>query len=74
MGIERTKLRDELRKTYPEGTKVKLLSMDDPQAPPSGTIGTVTCVDDAATIHVNWETGSSLGLIVGEDSFEIVKE
>lgn len=65
---------NKLRETYPEGTKVKLISMDDQQAPLPGTIGTVRFVDDAGTIHVSWETGSSLGLIPGEDSFEVVKE
>ena len=43
------------------------------QAPPSGTIGTVTCVDDIGTIHMMWNNGSSLGL-VPDDEFVIVKE
>lgn len=37
-----------LRKYYPRGTKVKLLAMDDPQAPPVGTLGEILGVDDAA--------------------------
>lgn len=63
-----------LREKFPAGTKVKLLHMDDIQAPPSGTIGTVEFVDDAGQIHVVWETGSSLALILGEDSFEVLKQ
>lgn len=43
--------------------------MDDPFAPPSGTIGTVTWVDDIGQIHVKWENGSSLALNVKLDSF-----
>lgn len=62
-----------LRELYPAGTRIKLLKMDDIQAPPAGTEGTVTFVDDAGTIHMKWNTGSSLGLISGEDEFEVVK-
>ena len=62
-----------LRKLYPAGTRIRLLKMDDIQAPPAGTEGTVTFIDDAGTIHMRWDTGSSLGLISGEDEFEVVK-
>ena len=48
--------------------------MNDPQSPPVGTIGEVMYVDDICTIHVKWETGSSLGLVHGEDLFSVVKE
>ena len=63
-----------LRKYYPRGTKVKLLAMDDPQAPPVGTLGEILGVDDAAQLLVRWETGSSLSLIPGVDSFRIVQK
>ena len=47
--------------------------MDDPYHPvPAGTIGIVDHVDDAGTIHMIWENGSSLGLIEGEDKFEVL--
>lgn len=62
-----------LRELYPAGTRIRLLKMDDIQAPPAGTEGTVTFVDDAGTIHMRWNTGSSLGLISGEDEFEVLK-
>ena len=52
--------------------KVRLISMDDMQAVPPGTIGEVFGVDDAGSILVRWETGSHLSLIPGEDCFEIV--
>ena len=58
-----------LRKMYPEGTAVKLISMDDKHAPPAGTLGLVTHVDDIGQLHVNWQNGSSLALIPGVDSF-----
>ena len=56
-----------LKESFPRGCRVELLRMDDPQAPPIGTRGTVIGVDDIGTIHVNWDTGSSLGVAYGED-------
>ena len=56
-----------LRERFPRGTRVELVQMDDPQAPPVGTKGTVSGVDDIGTIHVNWDCGSSLGVAYGED-------
>lgn len=41
---------------------------------PPGTKGTVTYVDDMGQIGVNWDTGSSLALVPGEDSFSKVPE
>lgn len=37
---------ERLRKRYPEGCRVKLIQMDDIQAPSAGTCGTVSYVDD----------------------------
>ena len=54
---------------YPAGTRVELLHMDDPQAPPAGTRGTVTGVDDIGSIMVNWDNGSGLNVIYGVDLF-----
>ena len=59
---------DGVRRQYPVGTRVELVSMDDPQAPPPGARGTVIAVDDIGTIHVAWETGSSLGVAYGADA------
>lgn len=64
---------ERLRRMYPSGVKVELLEMDDPQAPPTGTLGEVIAVDDAGQIIVRWQTGSSLSLIPGVDSFRIVR-
>ena len=63
-----------LRERYPHGTKVELLGMDDPQAPPTGTRGEVLGVDDAGQLLIRWETGSSLSLIPDVDSFRIVQK
>lgn len=58
---------EEVKKEFPKGTRVVLVKMDDPQAPPVGTGGTVLYVDDTATVHVSWDNGSSLGAVYGED-------
>jgi len=56
-----------LREQYPAGTRVVLDRMDDPQAPPIGTCGTVRGVDDVGSIMVAWDNGSSLSVVWGED-------
>ena len=56
-----------VRKRYPKGTRVVLVQMDDPQAPPKGTKGTVTGVDDTGSIMVNWDNGSGLNVVYGVD-------
>ncbi len=56
-----------LRKQYPSGCTIELVSMDDEQAVPKGTKGTVVHVDDIGTIHTAWETGSTLGVVPGVD-------
>ena len=58
-----------LRGNFPRGCRVELTSMDDPQAPPIGTEGAVIGVDDLGTVHVNWDNGSTLGVIYMVDGF-----
>lgn len=57
-----------IRKRYPVGSRVDLVSMDDIQAPPIGTKGTVRGVDDIGSIMISWDNGSSLSVVYGEDS------
>ncbi len=59
---------ERIRRQFPVGCRVELLHMDDVQAPPIGTKGTVTGVDDTASILVNWDNGSGLNVVYGEDS------
>ena len=56
-----------LREEYPQCTRVELLQMDDIQAPPIGTKGTVYGVDDTGSLLVHWDNGSGLSVIYGED-------
>lgn len=70
MSFSPSEIADQVKAEYPAGTRVKLLRMDDVQAPPIGTLGTVVCVDDIATIHVKWDNGSGLGVAYGVDAVE----
>ena len=57
-----------VRKMYPKGTRVELVQMDDPYSHlRPGDKGTVQFVDDTATIFVDWDSGSGLGVVYGVD-------
>lgn len=60
---------ERIRQSYPIGTRVRLIHMNDPysQKPNPGDEGTVDHVDDTGTIFVTWNCGSSLGVVYGED-------
>ena len=64
----------EMRRIYTKGSRVELDLMDDPQAPPQGTRGTVLGVDDMGSIMVSWDNGSGLSLAYGEDVYHKVEE
>lgn len=63
-----------LREHFKPGTRVELLKMDDVQAPPIGTRGTVIGVDDIGSIMVNWDNGSGLSVAYGEDECKVVAD
>ena len=63
-----------IKETYLPGMRIKLLSMDDIQAPAIGTKGTVMGVDDIGSIVVAWDNGSSLSVILDVDEIEIVED
>lgn len=63
-----------LKKKYPIGSRVELIKMDDVQAPPIGTKGTVKGVDDIGSIMVSWDNGSSLSVVYGEDKCKKIKD
>ena len=65
---------DYLKKNYPVGSRVELLQMEDDQAPPIGTKGTVYGVDDNGSILVGWDNGSSLNVIDGVDQVIIINK
>ena len=65
-----------LREQYPKGTRVELISMNDPYNTKliPGCKGTVISVDSIGTIHVAWDCGSGLGVVYGEDRCRKVVE
>jgi len=72
MGINLSK-----QKQYPvrPGARVRLIHMDDPYSKLSdGDEGTIDHIDDTGTIHVKWDTGSTLGLIPEVDKYTVLNE
>ena len=64
-----------LRERFSKGTRIKLVSMDDPYSKlKPGDRGTVEFVDDIGTIHINWDCGSGLGIVYGVDRIRIISQ
>ena len=59
---------------YKPGMRIRLLKMEDDQAPPIGTEGTVRGVDDIGSILVAWDNGCGLNVVLGEDVIEIIRD
>jgi hypothetical protein len=56
-----------------KGKRIELIYTSDPYTNlKPGDRGTADFVDDMGTIHVNWDNGSTLGLVTGEDKFRII--
>ena len=64
----------ELRREYPKGTRVVLVRMDDTQAPPVGTKGTVLGVDDTGSLLMAWDNGCGLNVVYGEDEVKKIND
>ena len=59
---------EQLRRQYPIGTRVELVRMNDPYTKlKPGDRGTVRLVDSTGTIFADWDCGSGLGIVYGED-------
>ena len=63
---------ERLKQQYPVGTRIVLHKMEDFQAPPIGTKGTVQGVDDIGSLLVKWDNGSGLNVAYGVDEVEIL--
>ena len=48
-----------------------IIKMNDPQAPPPGTHGTIKGVDGIGQIHVKWDNGSTLAIQPQDDQYQI---
>lgn len=59
--------------TIATGSRIRFLSSSDPYTTLSyGDEGTVELVDSLGTVHVQWDNGSTLGMIPGEDRFALI--
>ena len=67
MKIPSEKELDRIRREYPVGTIIEIQKMDDPQAPPVGTLGEVIGCDSMVDLLMKWSNGSSLKVILSED-------
>lgn len=67
---------ERIKEMYPIGTVIELTAdMDDPYAPiGKGVQGEVVSVDDVGTLHMKWQNGRSLGVVVGEDRFRVISK
>ena len=65
---------ERIRRQYPVGSRVELVKMDDPQAPPVGTKGTVRGVDDIGSVMVAWDNGCDLSVAYGADVCRVVSD
>ena len=65
---------ERIKEMYRPGMRVRLVKMEDLQAPPIGTEGTICGVDDIGSVMVLWDTGSSLNVILEEDEIVIIEE
>ena len=61
-----------VKEQYKPGMRVRLLRMNDTQAPPVGTEGTVRGVDDIGSVMVAWDNGCGLNVVFDEDEIEIL--
>ncbi len=64
----RPEVLERIRRQYPIGCTVELIEMCDPYRDmPKGLKGKVSCIDDTGTVFVDWQNGSSLGVVHGFD-------
>lgn len=62
-----------VKRNWPKGTRVELIFHSDLYSGlKPGDQGTVSMVDSLGTVHVNWDNGSTLGLVLGEDHWRMV--
>lgn len=55
------------------GSRIRLVSTTDPYTElRSGDEGTVRLIDALGTVHVNWDRGSTLGLVPDEDRWTVI--
>ena len=57
------------------GDRIQLTFTDDQYTTlKSGDKGTVNFVDDYGTVHINWDEGSTLGLVPDHDKWMVISK
>lgn len=65
----------EMQEKLKKGMRIELIYLHDPWCKiPKGTRGTVDHIDSLETAHVNWDNGSTLGIIPEIDKWREVKK
>jgi hypothetical protein len=65
---------DFMRFQFPQGTRIRLLEMNDPTNPMKpGMKGTVELVDDDGTFYMKWDDGSESPLSYARDRFAVMQ-
>ncbi len=52
---------------YKPGDRIELIHMEDSQAVPEGTKGTINHIDDIGQLHMSWDNGRSLAVNLDVD-------
>ena len=64
-----------VREMYPKGARVELVSMSDPYTTlKSGDLGKVDFVDDTGSVFVDWDCGSTLGVVYSVDQIKLISK
>ena len=54
-----------IKEMYPVGTRVELINMEDPYSPvEAGARGTIEHVDALGQLHMKWDNGRTLALLI----------
>ena len=59
-----------------EGRRIRFVAHGEPDPCPlePGILGVVEDVDDGGILHPKWDNGRTLGLVIGSDRFEVVRQ
>ena len=61
-----------LRQQFPRGSRIRLRELRESPPPAAALpLGTLERIDDEGVFHMSWGNGSSLGLVLGEDRFQV---
>ena len=64
-----------MQEKYPPGTRVEVTSLcNEEEHLKPGMKGTVVGVDDQPALLVDWDNGSSLSLLIGQDQFAVIQQ